>query len=143
MVDDEDFQFLSSFKWCVAIRRNGKAYAQCGTNGKLMHRLIMNPPPGMQVDHINGNSLDNRRSNLRPCTLPENCRNKRKAKNKLGRFKGTCWRSQKRKSQAVIWHNNKQHHLGMFSTEEEAARVYDAEAIRLFGPFACTNFPLA
>lgn len=89
LIDDIDFDLVSAHKWCVssvnyavkAIRlEDGKQHTL------LMHRFIMNPPPDMQIDHINGNTLDNRRKNLRICTRSENQRNRHT--HRAGRIKG-------------------------------------------------------
>ena len=84
-VDDEDYEFLSEFNWCItgsgkkeyAITRMGIKNGYDGKN-VTMHRIILNPPEGMCVDHIDGDGLNNRRSNLRICTQAENVRNRRK-----------------------------------------------------------------
>ena len=85
LVDDEDYEFLSQWKWHVNIRGTNK-YAQSRKyirgvgNDKMvkMHRLVMKPKNGEDVDHINGNSLDNRKQNLRLCSRGQNVSNKRK-----------------------------------------------------------------
>lgn len=73
MVDDEDFAKLNSVKWCA--HSAGYAYR---TGGQLMHRIIMNAPDNLHIDHINGNRLDNRKCNLRLCTRSQNALNKNK-----------------------------------------------------------------
>src|SRR6187402_2249722 len=80
IVDDEDYEWLSSFLW-RAHNPRGKVgnsfYALTGYRGITMHRLLTLCPKGLQVDHINGDTLDNRKSNLRICTAQENIRNRK------------------------------------------------------------------
>lgn len=101
---------------------------------QMMHREILNA--GM-IDHINGDTLDNRKENLRPCLNVQNCHNRRVHRtNKLG-IKGVHFRFGK--FIPTIKYGGKQHHLGMYKTADEAAHVYNKEAIRVFDEFACIN----
>lgn len=139
IVDDEDYEELFKYKWCLDA---WGGYAVRFDNRRMrglikMHREIMKPPDKSHVDHINGNSLDNRRCNLRLCTSMQNIWNKRKKSGQ--KFKGvhpsgSGWR-------AVIQTNGKQHHIGTFATEIEAAMAYDEVAKREQGEFARLNFP--
>lgn len=145
IVDAEDFDSLNCFDW----RLNGPAthpYA-CRTyteNGEkhivLMHRQIMQTPPGMHTDHINHNTLDNRRSNLRACTPQENLFNRQANRNSSSRFvgvakeRGGTWRAQIQKNEECFW-------LGSYLYEEDAALAYDRAAEVLFGEFAGLNLP--
>jgi hypothetical protein len=140
MVDAADFEWLNKHKWRGAGGPTGYAIANIGGRQMAMHRLIMNPPEGSVVDHINGNRHDNRRSNLRVCTLSENCRNSRKSCG-TSRFKGVSWSRTAGKWQARIWYHGKSTYLGYFDDEIEAAMAYDRKARELFGAFACLNFP--
>lgn len=106
-----------------------------------MHQFIMNPPKGMVVDYIDGNGLNNRRSNLRICTRPQNSLNcARHSRNTTG-FKGVYQNKTTGKCSAQIQLNRKPAHLGTFNTAVEVARAYDRKARELFGPFARLNFP--
>lgn len=146
LVDDADYAWLSQWKWHV-LRPDGRPYAarrEPGTRRKrgayiFMHRTIVMPDPGLQVDHINGNTLDNRRENLRACTPSQNSMNTRARKGCRSRFKGVCWRTDWRGWKARITAGGKVHHLGLFKTEEEAARAYNDAARRLHGQFARLN----
>lgn len=144
IVDDEDYEFLSQQKWHTSKRR-GSYYAARATciNGKNrlihMHRVILNPPPGMESDHINGDGLDNRRCNLRSCTHQDNIRNRRKKAKASSRYKGVWWAKAGRKWRAGIWIKGKTKHLGRFTEEDEAARAYNVAAREHFGEFACLN----
>ena len=136
LVDDEDFDWLTgNWKWHLS-----HGYAQ--TNFRpldderftmKLHRLLISVPKGYEIDHINGNGLDNQRSNLRLCTHQENMRNRPKNKNKSG-YKGV-YRNHA-KWHAAIKHNGKKIYLGNFSKPEDAAKVYDLKAKELFGEFA-------
>ncbi len=105
-----------------------------------LSRFIMNAPAGLQVDHINGNRLDNRRCNLRLATPQENGRNKPSLGGK-SKFKGVTRNSQSKNWRAYIVVDRRQFHLGSFESEEAAARAYDNAARERFGEFACLNFP--
>lgn len=109
-----------------------------------LQRLIMAPPPGMVVDHINGDGLDNRRANLRICTHAENMRNSAVhfSPRKTSRFKGVMHHPKTGKWQAAIQQNGVRLFLGTFEQEERAARAYDAAAKVLHGRFAKTNATL-
>ena len=103
-----------------------------------MHRLLMAPPKGMLVDHIDGNGLNNRRANLRLCTRSQNRRNTR-PQNASSAFLGVIRRGDK--YLAKITHAGRTEHLGTFTDEEQAARTRDRRAKELFGEFAWLNFP--
>lgn len=152
LVDDCDYEFLSQWKWQVRRARNGKLYAQRGrTKAEMeaegmphtveMHRVIMNTPDGMLTDHINGDGLDNRRSNLRLCTTSENtCNSGRRFDNKSG-FKGVFWHKRLRKWAVVVTAHGKSIWVGSYKNPEEAAHAYDRAALENQGRFARTNFP--
>lgn len=142
LVDDEDFDFLLGFSWYAKKASGRKGSQYYPTNWKVgkMHRLIMNCPKGMQVDHINHNPMDNRKCNLRIriCTIKENLRNRRRKPKSSSRFLGV--HPSGRKWYATIGVDYKHIYLGTFETQEEAAKAYDLNAQKYFGEFANLNF---
>lgn len=114
---------------------------ETGARTKLS-RVITDAAPGLVVDHINGNPLDNRRANLRIVTQLENRRNAAKRPGLTSIYKGVSAKSPRSSRwRALIYVNNKATNLGFYETEEEAARAYDAAARDIFGAAATLNFP--
>jgi len=106
----------------------------------LLHRFIASAPNGLEVDHINGNTLDNRKSNLRICTHLENIRNSKKRINSKTSFKGiTRAHSKSERWCANICVNGKNMHLGTYSTKEKAHEAYSVAALIMFGEYARTK----
>jgi hypothetical protein len=145
IVDDEDYDRVMKYKWYAQRRHAGKFCATGRIPGRssrmLLHRFLLLPPPGMQVDHIDGNPLNNRRSNLRICTNAQNSMNSLKAKKKTSTFKGVFWNRESRKWKSAISPNGRQIHLGFFSDPILAAKAYDKAARLYFSEFAKPNFP--
>jgi hypothetical protein len=137
-VDAADYEWLSQYKWHLCGR-----YAVRREKGKriLMHREIMQTPPGKVTDHADGNGLDNLRANLRNCTGQQNHRNKAKMIGGRSRFKGVQYHKPSRKWFARIWYEGRSRSLGYFDSEVEAARAYDRAAVLCFREFARLNFP--
>ncbi len=140
IVDPEDVEMLDEYRWGLTAK-NQLRYARRKENGKTiyMHREIMNAPAGMQIDHINGNGLDNRRVNLRVCTVKQNQQNASKRAISSSRFKGVAWI--RKKWIARITLNYRTMHIGSYHDEVRAAQAYDEKAAELFGEFANLNFP--
>lgn len=145
LVDDEDYEGLSRFKWCAQKSRNtyyAVRNSSRDTNGKghkiRMHRVIMDTPDGMLTDHIDGNGLNNQRSNLRICTMAENQQNQGKQQHNTSGFKGVSFHTHTKKWRACISVAGKQHYLGYFTTKEEAYEAYCKACIELHGGFART-----
>jgi hypothetical protein len=110
-------------------------------SGTRLHRIIMDCPANMTVDHINGNTMDNRRSNLRLATQSQNQMNRGSCRGSSSRYKGVSHHKLTDKFTAQIRVDGKKRHLGLFVSEEEAARAYDVAAIEAFGEFARPNLP--
>lgn len=137
LVDDEDYESVNCFLW-YARRNKRKFYALSRTkslDGKYipisMHRFILDAPTGKQVDHIDGNGLNNTKVNLRLVNNSENHQN-RDAVLGLSKYKGVGWHRRVNKWYAHIKLNGRHMHLGYFDVEEEAARIYDRVALQIF-----------
>lgn len=152
VVDDEDLRLVSPFPWhLLRSPRPERSYArgwvlEGGSRNKvLMHRFILGITGGLDVDHINGDGLDNRRENLRVCTRAENNANQRPVYKHGGdakrqsRYRGVCWQEDAHKWRARIKVDGRCIHLGLFCSEDEAARTYDVAAASAWGAFATTN----
>jgi hypothetical protein len=144
LVDEGDFEWLNQWKWhfhygyaerSVNLGRDitGKQH----TKTIKMHQLIMCAPKGMEVDHKDGNKLDNRRSNLRICTHAENTQNRKVNYNK--KFKGVNWHKRMGMWQVSIRVNKNLKHLGYFNDEIIAAKKYNELARSSFGEYARLN----
>lgn len=145
LVDDDDYEHLSQFKWCC--NNSAKiAYAVRGTKTKgrriniKMHRFILGVSDSrIVVDHINHDGLDNRRQNLRLCTQADNMKNTRKRRGTSSTQKGVSFTPATGRWRAYIWVNKKRIHLGYFAFEESASAAYNEAAKEHFGEFAHLN----
>ena len=144
-IDDDDFRRVSQWKWCAINKGGGRFYAgrQIGKRPfrKLlrMQNLIMPPLDGFLVDHIDGNTLNNCRSNLRLASELQNLRNRKLGSKNTSGFKGVWLHRKSNQWVARIGVNYKYLFLGMFDDKKEAARAYDMAAEKHFGEFAKTN----
>lgn len=143
---DNEFGYFSQWKWSLATNNHINYYAKrrivkAGIlEVVLMHRLIMNAPKYLFVDHINGDGLDNRKVNLRLCYHWENIANQRMHKNNTSGYKGVHWSKEKNKWKSEIKVNYKNIHLGYFDDKIEAARTYDKASKIYHGEYGRTNF---
>jgi len=144
-VDDEDYEYLSQFNW-----KNKKGYAvrtvfidRVRQYEITMSRELMglDANNALQVDHINRNTLDNRKCNLRICTNAENAMNRGVPKNNTSGYKGVTWIARNNRWRSLIIINRKRKYLGYFESKIDAAIAYDIAALSHRGEFAYLNFP--
>ena len=154
LIDKEDFERVNKFKWQYHPRLNLE-YAKGRVNGKVvyLHRFLTNAKKGVEIDHINGNGLDNRRGNLRFASHKQNIANQKRRQDNSSGFKGV-WIHRATANKGLqtmtgkprkVWvaelaTNGKKNGLGWFRTKEEAARAYDEAAQIKSGNFARRNF---
>jgi hypothetical protein len=143
LVDYDDLHLVANHKWHIKCERRRTCYAlrQAGKHKVSMHRTIMQCLEGFEIDHRNGDGLDNRRSNLRVCTHIENSHNRRPNKNGTSRYKGVSWRTKEKKWGVQITLNRRRSFLGYYKSEVKAAKAYDDDAKKYFGDFVWLNFP--
>lgn len=146
LVDDEDADLVRQHTWHVSKDRNGTFYVKTNirrADGRYrrgyLSRMIMGED-GPIVDHADGNTLDNRRSNLRHATNQQNCANRGPQANNKSSFKGVSFFPNLGKWAAKIRVDQSLKHLGYFEQPQEAAKAYDAAAREYFGEFAFQNF---
>lgn len=140
-IDEEDIWIIHLYTWCF----NTQGYVCATINGEhvRLQRLLTKAPFGKVVDHINGVKTDYRKSNLRICSISQNSANVRKTKKDASsKYKGVSFVKSSNVWRAEICKNYNKTVIGMFNSEEEAAKAYDKKAIELFGEFARINFPL-
>jgi HNH endonuclease/AP2 domain len=145
LVDDEDYKWISQWHWYTNNTKRVLRHYRIGKRNegkyKIIHlsRVIMNAPEDKLVDHINGNSFDNRKENLRLCTKAENSRNKKASKSNTSGYKGVSWSKQRERWESCIKINYKKKFLGYFNTAKEAAIAYNIAAKKYYGEFARFN----
>lgn len=144
-VDDEDLEKVSNYTWCLRWANGRKAYVRArvpnsGQPGKciMLHRFIVDAPKWCVVDHVDGNPLNNTRSNLRVCTQAENSRNSISVSGS-SKYKGVSYVKRINKWRSYIKFNYKQIFLGYFKEEIDAAYAYNDAAKLYFKEFARLN----
>ena len=149
LIDSEDYELVKGFQWRIITpmpRCPDKRYVMAWRRRMsiYMHRLIAGADSGEEVDHANGNGLDNRKNNLRIATRSQNQANKGKipmrGRHGTSQYKGVCWDKSRNSWAASITVNRRSRGLGRYSSEEEAARAYDKAALEAWGEFARLNF---
>jgi len=148
-VDPADYKRLRGYEWFskkgtrnfYAVRRaRGPKGSKLATI--YMHRELIDVADGLLIDHVNQDSMDNRRANLRGATRAQNIRNRKKFSNSSSsKYKGIYRRKKTRKWEVHIMFEKKRIHLGIFCDEIEAAKAYDLAARKYHGEFASLNFP--
>lgn len=156
LLDDDDYEWAKEYYWqAVVNRRNDELYIYRsrlmsdtkGSSKIAMHREIMDraghfdlTEQHKQIDHLNLNTLDNRKSNLRVCNFSGNSTNRRKQNgNFTSEYKGVCWYKTKGMYRSYIRCNGKRQYLGYYDSERYAALVYNVYALMYFGDYARLN----
>ncbi len=155
MVDDEDYEHLNQWKWSATnqnrpsrktLYAERKSISAGVQTGWVMHRYLMKTPKGMFTDHIDGDGLNNQRSNLRVCTRSQNQQNagpkvggRSETRIKTSKYKGVCWNKRRGKYEVQIDNNGSHIWVGLFIIEDEAAQAYNDAALKYHGEFAKLN----
>jgi len=145
IVDPEDYERASRKLWHIVFKGETRqpyaAHSEKKGSRKYeltLHKFLTGWP---YVDHINRDSLDNRRSNLRQVTHAQNQYNQRGSRYSTSPYKGVSWDKARHKWCAQIMIDYHQNHLGRFDNEIDAAKAYDKAALAAFGEYAYLNFP--
>lgn len=140
LIDTEDIDKIKGYRFHLN-RPLSTSYMRVYNNKRqTLHYLITgSPPKGKETDHRNRNPLDNRRQNLRPATRSQSNMNRAKSLNKSSIYKGVSWNKNLCKWEAYINLNKKRTNLGYFYNENDAGKVYNKAAKKLFGEYACLN----
>ena|ERR1035437_231983 len=143
LVDNEDFEKANQFKWFFSNSGYAMVHKKYYHSRKQytihLSRLIINAPEDKEVDHINGNKLDNRKANLRIATRSQNAMNSKIAKSNTSGYKGVSWFKRDSKWRADIRINYKSIFLGLFTNKKDAVQSYNQAAKQYFGEFARLN----
>lgn len=136
IVDDEDYEKVSRHKWHTMANREGThTYA---VTKLRMHRLVIDAPLGYMVDHINGDTLDNRKANLRLCTNSQNQQNTA-SRGGTSKYKGVSFQKKSGMWVGAFQYDGKRHYCGMWDSEDDAARAVDKKRGEVCGDFASKN----
>ena len=141
LVDDDDYNEMVKYKWNFCTNGHSSWVQRTLADNSTIkaHRSILKVPKGLVVDHINHNTLDNRKSNLRICTDAQNKMNCKMYINQKVGFKGVYKHNNGYVAQISM--KGKKHYIGFYSTKEEAAKAYDKKAIERSKEFNFLNFP--
>ncbi len=143
IVDDNEFEELNRYSWYLS----KKGYVATNVRGSLtrqrtvyMHRLVFAAFECDEIDHIDGDPLNNQLDNLRIVTHQQNTFNQKKKAGTVSKYKGVTWCKRSQKWLAQIGKNGRNNFLGYFTKEEDAAEAYDRASRKFFGEFARPNF---
>jgi len=136
-IDNEDYEYFNKWKWSYG--SNGYARREVAGKYVYMHSLIAKTPKGMLTDHINGDKLDNRKSNLRICTASQNQQNKGNPVNNTSGAKGVDWDNKNKRWRARIRVQGKYIYLGLHKLINSAIVAYNDAAKKYHGDFAKLN----
>lgn len=143
LIDNEDWDKIKDIRLRILKQDNDKFRVAGRLKGSkktfYLHRFIMNASINDQVDHIDGNPLNNKKENLRICSNKENSKSQSIRKRNTSGYKGVTWDKQRSKWKAQITINYKHKSLGFFNSKEDAALCYNEGAIKYFGEFALLN----
>lgn len=144
IIDSEDWDKVRVHRWVLLQSKTIKGFyvrsANSRIGGILLHRLILGlNNPEILVDHINHNTFDNRKYNLRECSPSKNLQNRGKQRNNTSGFKGVSWHVVKKRWISYIGFNNKKIYIGLFEDKILAAEAYNKKAVELFGDYAILN----
>jgi hypothetical protein len=140
LINEEDFELISQHNW--GISQDQRYFrVRTGDHIYLMHRMIMNCKKGDKkvVDHINGNTWDNRKSNLRICNDSKNLMNRGKTKKNTSGYKGVSWSGYHKKWASMLWAGDKKYFLGYYNCPTAAWFAYVRGAVKYHGEFAKFN----
>lgn len=139
LVDDADFEWLNKWKWHATYKGYAVRYRLRKDTGKprglRMHRVIMECPANKQIDHINGDRLDNRRANLRIVVAYQNSLNRGLHKNNTSGYKGVSWYPRDKKWYVQLNYRRKHYSLGLFKNIKDAITAYNKKSKLLLGEF--------
>jgi len=137
-IDKEDFEKIALYKWTFT--KANKHYGRVKSNtGLFLHRLIMNAPQNLEVDHINGDTLDNRKSNLRLVSRKHNQKNMTLSRRSKSGYKGVSWHKKAKKWQAHLMSDGIRIYLGLYLFKEDAAKAYNIASLAHHGEFGKLN----
>lgn len=138
LFDEADLPLIRGHTWHLGVR----GYPATHIHGRtvVLHKLLI-PDADGEIDHINGDRLDNRRRNLRVCTHRQNSYNQKRRRTNTSGYIGVSRVRCSNRYEAYIHHNGRKHHLGLYRTPEAAARTRDVVARVLFGEYARLNCP--
>ncbi len=143
LIDAGDFDFVSERTWFHGKRGYPVSHTSRkspeGQKTEPLHKYLLRPDDGFDVDHISGNKLDNRRRNLRVCSHQQNMFNQKLRETNTTGYRGVSYSKNAGKYEAYISRDGRKIHLGLFVSAEEAAEVRDNAAVRLFGEYAGLN----